>query len=91
MRGRDRSLCGQEQGLKTWNLWVVNRGDHRREQRKLVDLVESRVDAKAVGRLSGLLLSWGVVYVYDIPSTGPGQELGQLAPMCCHFWGFPST
>ena len=51
---------------------MVNGGDRRREQRKLVDLVESRVDAEVVGRLSGLLLSWRVVYVYDIPSIDPG-------------------
>ena len=68
MRGCDRSLCGQEQGLKMWNLWVVNGGDHRREWRKLVDLVESRVDAEIVGGLSVLLLSRRVVCVYDIPS-----------------------
>ena len=90
MRGHDRSLCGQEQGLKMWNLWVVNRGDRRREWKKLANLVESRVDAEAVGRLSGLLLSQRVVYVYDILPIGQGRELGQLAPMCCCFWGFLS-
>ena len=90
MRGRDRSLCGQEQGLKTWNLWVVNGGDRRREWRKLVDLVESRVDAEDVERLSGLLLSQRAVYVYDIPLISLGRGLGQLVPMYCRFWGFLS-
>ena len=90
MRGHNRSLCGQEQGLKTWNLWVVNGGEHKRERRKLVNLVESRVDAEAVGKLSGLLLSRRAVYACDILSVDPGQELSQLAPMCCRFWDFPS-
>ena len=69
MRGCDRSLCGQEQGLKTWNLWVVNGGEHRSEWRKLVDLVESRMDGEVVGGLSGWLLSQRAVYVYDILLT----------------------
>ena len=90
MRGCDRSLCGQEQGLKMWNLWVVNGGDHRREWRKLVDLVESRVDAEDIERLSSLLLSQRAVYVYDIPLISLGQGLGQLVPMYCRFRGFLS-
>ena len=90
VRGCDRSLCRQEQGLKTWNLWVVNGGDRRREWKKLVDLVESRVDAEVIEGLSGLLLSLRAVYVYDIPLAGLGRELGQLAPMCCRFRGFLS-
>ena len=69
---------------------MVNGGDRRREWKKLVDLVESRVDAEAVGRLSSLLLSQRAVYVYDIPSIGPGRGLGQLVPMCCCFRGFLS-
>ena len=69
---------------------MVNRGDCKRERRKLVDLVESRVDAEAIGRLSGLLLSQRVVYVYNILSIDLGRELGQLAPMFCHFRGFLS-
>ena len=68
----------------------MNGGERKREWRKLVDLVESRVDAEAVRRLSGLLLSQRVVYAYDILSIGPGQELSQLAPMCCCFRDFPS-
>ena len=69
---------------------MVNGGDHRRERRKLVDLVESRVDAEIVGGLSGLLLSLRAVYIYDIPSVDPGQGLSQLVPMYCRFWGFLS-
>ena len=91
VRGRDRSLCRQEQGLKTWNLWVVNGGDCRREWRKLVSLVESRVDAEVIEGLSGLLLSLRAVYVYDIPSVDLEQELNQLVPMYCHFRGILST
>ena len=64
---------------------------HRREQRKLGCLVESRMDAGVVGGLLGLLLSLRAVYVYDIASTGLEQGLGQLVPMCCHFRDFLST
>ena len=69
---------------------MVNRGDRRRERRKLVDLVESRMDAEVVGGLSSLLLSLRAVYVYDIPLVDPGQVLSQLVPMCCRFRGFLS-
>ena len=68
----------------------MNGGERKRERRKLVDLVESRVDAEVAGELSGWLLSQRVVYVYDIPLTSPGRGPGQLAPMCCRFQGFPS-
>ena len=69
---------------------MVNGGDRKREQRKLVDLVESRVDAGVVGGLLGWLLSLRVVYVYDIPSVDPGQGPSQLVPRYCHFRGFLS-
>ena len=69
---------------------MVNGGDRKREQRKLVSWVESRMDAEVVGGLFGLLLSSRVVYVYDIPSTDPEQGLSQLVPMYCRFWGFLS-
>ena len=69
--GHDRSLYGQEQGLKMWNLWVVNGGDCKREQRKLGSWVESRVDAEVIGGLSGWLLSQRAVYVYDILLVDP--------------------
>ena len=48
------------------------------------------MDAGGVEGLSGLLLSRGVVYVYDIPLTSLEQGLNQLVPRCCHFWGFLS-
>ena len=73
-----------------WNLWAVNGGDHKREQRKLGGWVESRVDAGVVGGLPGLLLSQRAVYIYDIPLVDLGQEPGQLVPMCCRFQGFLS-
>ena len=90
MRGHDRSLCRQEQGLKTWNLWVVYGGDRKRERRKLGGWVESRVDAGDIEGLSSLLLSQRAVYVYDIPSTDLEQGLDQLVPRCCRFQGFLS-
>ena len=40
--------------------------------------------------LSGSLLSLGVITIYDILLVSLGQGLGQLAPICCHFLGFPS-
>ena len=49
---------------------MVNRGERKREWKKSVDLVESRVDAEDVGWLLGLLLSQRAVYVYDILSIG---------------------
>ena len=49
---------------------MVNGGECKREWKKSVDLVESRMDAEDVGRLLGLLLSQRAVYVYDIPSIG---------------------
>ena len=69
---------------------MVNGGECKREQKKSVDLVESRMDAGDFGRLLGSLLSQRAVYVYDILLTNPGRGLGQLAPMCCRFWDFPS-
>ena len=50
----------------------MNGGERRRERRKLVNLVESRMDAEVVGELSGWLLSQRAVYVYDILLTNPG-------------------
>ena len=49
---------------------MVKGGSHRRERRKLGCLVESRMDAGVAGGLLGLLLSRGVVYVYDIVLIG---------------------
>ena len=69
---------------------MVNGGEHKREWKKSVDLVESRVDAEDVGWLLGLLLSQRAIYVYDILSIGLEQGLDQLVPKCCHFRGFPS-
>ena len=69
---------------------MVNGGERKREQKKSVDLVESRVDAEDVGQLLGLLLSQRAVYVYDIPSVGLERELDQLVPKCCRFQGFLS-
>ena len=90
MRGRDRSLCGQEQGLKTWNLWVVNGGERKREWKKSSDLVESRVDAEDFGRLVGLLLSQRAAYVYDILRVSLERGLDQQVPRCCCFRDFLS-
>ena len=90
VRGKERSLWGQEHGLKMWNLWVVYSGDLRREWRKLGCSGGSRTDNGNDGRLSGLLLSLGAVYPCDIPLVGQGWVPGQLVPMCCHFQGFLS-
>ena len=60
---------------------------HKRLRRKLGCWVESRMDAGVAGGLFGLLLSQRAVYVYDIASIGLEHGLGQLAPMCCCFWG----
>ena len=73
-----------------WNLWVVYGEDLRREQRKLGCSRESRTDDGNDGGLSGLLLSLGVVYPYDIPLVSQGQVPGQLVPMCCCFQDFLS-
>ena len=70
---------------------MVKGAVHRREQRKLGCLAESRADAGVVEGLLGLLLSLRVVYVYDIVSTSLKQRLGQLVPMCCCFQDFLST
>ena len=70
---------------------MVNGGEHKREQKKSVDLVESRVDAEGIGRLLGSLLSQRAVYVCDIPLIGLEQGFDQLVPRCCRFWGFLST
>ena len=74
-----------------WNLWVVKGVVRKRERRKLGCLVESRTDARAAEGLSGLLLSQRAVCAYDIALVSLEQEPSQLVPMCCHFWGFPST
>ena len=71
--------------MKLWNLWVVKGAVRKRLQRKLGCWVESRTDAEVTGGLFSLLLSQRVVHVYDIVSTGLGQGLGQLVPMCCCF------
>ena len=73
-----------------WNLCVVKGAVCRREQRKLGCWVESRMDAGVAGGLFSLLLSQGVVYVYDIALVSLEQGLGQLVPMCCRFQGFLS-
>ena len=49
---------------------MVKGAVHRREQRKLGCLEESRTDAEGTGGLFGLLLSLRVVYVYDIVLIG---------------------
>ena len=69
---------------------MVNRGERKRERKKSVDLVESRVNAEDVGQLVGLLLSQRAVYVYDIPSIGLERGLDQLVPRCCRFRDFLS-
>ena len=48
------------------------------------------MDAEDFGPLAGSLLSQRAVYVYDIPLVDLGRGLGQLAPTCCRFRGFPS-
>ena len=73
-----------------WNLWVVNGGEHKREWKKSVDLVESRVDAEDFERLVGSLLSQRAVYAYDTLLVGLGQGFDQQVPRYCHFRGFPS-
>ena len=49
------------------------------------------MDAEDTRGLVGLLLFLGAVYAYDIPLVDPGQGLGQLLPMCYHFWDSLST
>ena len=63
----------------------------KREQRKLGCLVESRMDAEVAGGLFSSPLYLGAVYVCDIFLSVLEQALGQLVPMCCHFWDFLST
>ena len=69
---------------------MVNGGEHRRERKKSVDLVESRMDTGDFGRLVSLLLSQRGVYVYDIPGVSLGRGLDRQVPKCCHFQDFLS-
>ena len=69
---------------------MVNGGERKREWKKSIDLVESRVDAEDFGWLVGLLLSQRAVYVYDILSTDLEQGLDQLVPRCYCFQDFLS-
>ena len=49
------------------------------------------MDAGVAGGLFSLLLSQRAVYAYDIALVSLERGLGQLVPMCCHFWDFLST
>ena len=68
----------------------MNGGERKRERKKSVDLVESRVDAEDFERLVGSLLSQRAVCAYDIFLVGLEQGLDQQVPKYCCFRDFLS-